>query len=134
MISNRELLLTVVTRFLPAVVALAVGSLVAEPLLRGRDVLKTLRHIHLPLLVLQPTLISVGYLLGLWLLRGPFNSVSATGPHVFAALAAVALLSVISVLAQGAPLYLILTTDIFIGLVAAVAFFVFHVRFHAGGA
>lgn len=127
MIANRELLLPVVTRFLPVLVALILGSLVAEPLLRGRDVLNSLRHVHVPLLVAQPLLISAGYALGLWLVRIRFASGSTAAPHIFAALAAVVVLFVVSVLSQGAPLHFIVTVDTAVGLVVALAFFGPHV-------
>jgi hypothetical protein len=127
MVTARELVRPTFNLFLPAVVLLMVVVPVAEPIIRGHDVLGSLRQLYLPLALAEPLLIAAGYAIGLSVLKTRLNQpmLRRRWLHLAAGVVSVVFLGVISVFSQGAHLSWIVSASLTAGVLSAVVFFGF---------
>jgi hypothetical protein len=127
MVSSRELIRPTFTLFLPAVVLIMVVVPVVEPIVRGHDVLASLKQLYLPLATTEPLLIAAGYAIGLFVLKTKINRplLGQRWLHLTAGVVSVVFLGVISVFSQGAHLLGIVSASVATGVLSAIVFFGF---------
>lgn len=123
--TTRQVLLAALGRFLPSIVVLMAVPLVAEPLIRHRDVMQSLRAVSVRLAIGEPLLIVVGFVAILLAVRGrvPVAAVASIWRHAVAAFLAFVALGVTSVLTQGAHLPFIIAASVFAGAFAGAIMF-----------
>jgi hypothetical protein len=121
----RQLAVAASTRFLPAAAVLLVAVLVAEPIIRRRGIVDTLRQIYLPLAISEPILLSLGALAALLLLRNHLEArvLLSFGHNALAAFVAIVALFAISVLSQGAHMPFIIAVNVLAGVCGALTVF-----------
>jgi hypothetical protein len=125
MVTSQHILRSVLTRFLPSLILAMIAILIIEPLVRGHDVVRSMRGIYLPLAIAEPLLMTAGCFLALWLMRKRIEErgLDRILPHLCAAMLAMVTLGAISVISQGAHLPWIITVSIASGLVSAMVCF-----------
>ena len=127
MVTSRELVRPTVTLFLPAVVVIMVVVPVAEPIIRGHDMLASLKQLYLPLALAEPILVAAGYTIGLSVLKARLNQpmLRQRWLHLTAGVVSVVFLGVISVFSQEAHLPWIVSASVAAGVLGAIVFFGF---------
>ncbi len=111
--------------FLATVVTTMAAVLVLEQVIRRHDVVQSLRTISLRAAVLQPLLLTAGYLFTLWFMRRtlPAPVLQKTVLHAFAALISVLVLGGVSIFAQGTPFGGIVVISFAVGVITALTAF-----------
>jgi len=123
--TTRQVFAAAARKFLPSVAFLVTLPLLAEPLLRHRSVIESLRSVYLPLAIGEPFLILAGYASFLCATRRrvSVSAVAGVWRHVVAAFVAVAALGITSVFTQGAHLPFIIMASALAGVIAGIVTF-----------